>query len=306
MNYSFTRYLAAKKSIDDRALNRVVWARLAEQIEKRVGTPRILEAGSGTGTMLERMLGWGLVSQAVYTGIDASRENIDTALQAVPAWAERQGYSVESSGPGGLRIFRPGTAVEAHFETAELCEFIARNEAGGWDLLTAHAFLDLLDLPASLPQMLSLLKPAGLFYFSINFDGLTLLEPVFDEEFDQKITALYHRSMDERKVDGRACGDSQTGRHLFQYLHNAGAEVIEAGASDWVVFPRQGRYPDDEAYFLQHIIHFFEEALTGHPELDSRRFANWLAERQAQIERGELILVVHQLDFCGRKAGTVS
>jgi hypothetical protein len=61
-----------------------------------------------------------------------------------------------------------------------------------------------------------------------------------------------------------------------------------------------GMYPADEAYFLHFILHFFEESLTGHAELDAVAFANWLKERRAQIERGELVYIAHQMDFLAR------
>lgn len=306
MNYSFTRYLAAKKTVDDRALNRLVWGELAQQLYQPPKPLRIIEAGAGIGTMLERMLAWGLFTQAEYTGIDAQGENITAALKRLPAWAKAHGYQVEDSGQGRLRITKLPEFTNAHFEAVDLFDFITRQAQGTWDLLIAHAFLDLLDIPTRLAQMLSLLNPGGLFYFSLNFDGLTLLEPILQAELDEQILALYHRSMDERVVDGRISGDSRTGRHLFQNLRAQGAEILEAGASDWVVFPRHGGYSGDEAYFLHHIIHFFEETLFGHPELDAQRFAGWLAERHAQIERGELVFIAHQFDFVGRNAGKVS
>jgi hypothetical protein len=58
-----------------------------------------------------------------------------------------------------------------------------------------------------------------------------------------------------------------------------------------------GRYPEDEAYFLHFILHFFEESLSGHREVNPQEFANWLAERHSQIERSELVYIAHQMDF---------
>jgi hypothetical protein len=95
-------------------------------------------------------------------------------------------------------------------------------------------------------------------------------------------------------------GDSRAGRHLFSHLRTAGAQVLAAGASDWVVHAMNGTYPADEAYFLHFILHFFEESLTGHAELDAFAFANWLKEHRAQIERGELVYIAHQMDFLAK------
>jgi hypothetical protein len=83
-------------------------------------------------------------------------------------------------------------------------------------------------------------------------------------------------------------------------LRKAGAEVLAAGASDWVVHAVGGKYVEDEAYFLHFILHFFEESLTGHAELDATAFANWVQKRRAQIERGELVYIAHQMDFLAK------
>jgi hypothetical protein len=62
--------------------------------------------------------------------------------------------------------------------------------------------------------------------------------------------------------------DSMTGRHLFQHLRQLGASILAAGASDWVVHAGPSGYPDDEAYFLRHILHTVDEELKPRAELD--------------------------------------
>jgi hypothetical protein len=69
-----------------------------------------------------------------------------------------------------------------------------------------------------------------------------------------------------------------------------------------VVIPVRGRYPADEAYFLHFILHTLDQALRRHPELDARQFARWIERRHAQIERGELVYIAHQIDVFGRTA----
>jgi len=82
--------------------------------------------------------------------------------------------------------------------------------------------------------------------------------------------------------------------------------VLAAGASDWVVHAVNGTYLADEKYFLHFILHFFEESLTGHPGLDAAAFAEWLAARREQIERGELVYIAHQMDFLVKRSGEKS
>ncbi|MFM8321763.1 MAG: hypothetical protein ACKOC5_12690, partial [Chloroflexota bacterium] len=100
--YAFPRYLAAKKSVDDRALNRWVWQALLQALPAADGQPlRVLEVGAGTGSMVERMLGWGALGAAEYTAIDAAAENIAAAQDELPAWAAAAGYRVEQVGGAG-------------------------------------------------------------------------------------------------------------------------------------------------------------------------------------------------------------
>lgn len=275
IDYSFPRYLAAKKSVDDRALNWYVWQTMAAALP----TPaRILEVGAGIGTMVERFWERGLLDGRMYTAVDNQPDNI--------AEARRRLKHLDK---------------DIHLETIDLFDFIRREQGQQtWDLLIAHAFLDLMDIPATLPQLFSLLKPGGHFYFTINFDGATILQPTIDPALDAQIEQLYHRTMDERLTADRPSGDSRSGRHLFHELRQAGAEILAAGSSDWVVFASPNGYPADETYFLQFIIHTMQGALADHPELDAARFADWIGQRQQQIETGDLVYIAHQIDFLGR------
>lgn len=281
-SFSFPRYLASKKSVDDRALNRLVWQRLSGELAKRneAEPPEILEIGAGIGTMAERAAEWGLLTQGRYTALDNEAENV-AAMQA--RWG---------AGVGSLALV---------VEKADIFHFAAQPQnRQRYDLLIAHAVLDLFDIPRALPRLLRPLKPGGLCYFTINFDGATIFEPVIDPALDAQIEMLYHRSMDERVTDGQPSGDSRSGRHLFHLLPGTGVEILAAGSSDWVVFGSGGSYPEEEAYFLYCILHFVESSLTGHPKLDRDAFAHWMTERRGQIATGQLVYIAHQIDFLGR------
>lgn len=293
MEYSFPHYLLAKQSVDDRALNRHVYETLVASLPEQ--PIRIIEVGAGIGTMLIRLLRWGLLRQADYTLVDEMPENIDYAAGWIPLWAAEHGLRVEKSAPGQLRVFDNTRDVRVSFERADVFDFIQKKPPKT-NLLIAHAFLDLLPMPESLNRLFSLVKPAGLAWLTVNFDGVTTLEPTINPVLDAKIELLYHQTMDSRLTGG----DSQAGRHLFGHLHSAGAEILAAGASDWVVHAQSEKYPADEAYFLNFILYFFESSLSGHPELDEKAFQNWLAERRKQIERGALVYIAHQMDFLVR------
>lgn len=280
----FDRYLSAKRTVDDRALNQLVWRTLQRELAARpTAALNVVEIGAGIGTMIERMAAWGLFGArpTTYHAVDHRADNIQ-ALK--------------------MRLSPQALPIQISTDVAELQEFVARQEQRGrFDLIVAHAFLDLIDLPTMLPAIRDLLRPGGLLYATINFDGATIFEPAIDPPLDQQIEELYHRTMDERLVDGSPSGDSRTGRHLFGRLQSAGMEILAAGSSDWVVFAdRAGRYPDDEAFFLSYILGFVEGALRGHPALDGDTFARWLTIRRRQLAAGELVYLAHQLDFLAR------
>jgi SAM-dependent methyltransferase len=298
----FVRYLAAKKGLDDRSLNRPVWDALMRAVKDRADSSplRVLEVGCGIGTMVERLLDWGLLTRAAYTGIDVEAGLIRAAGVRLHNYAAaRQASLIQASG-GVMRFRAPAQDVRITLEAADLFDFLEREPGkSAWDLLVAHAVLDLIDLAAVLPRLLSRLAPGGLVSFSLNFDGATILEPPIDPDLDTLIEALYHRTMDRRLCRGRPSGGSRTGRRLFGALQDAGARMAAAGSSDWVVFPGRDGYPGDEAFFLHFIIDTIGRALHGHPGLEMNRFQAWIAERHRQIESAELTYIAHQLDVMG-------
>lgn len=288
MEYSFQRYLVAKQTVDDRSLNRHVLDALRENLPHR--SIRVIEAGAGMGNMLGRLLSWNVFTRGDYVLEDGLRENIRFASERIPMWVAEAGMHLEQPGDGSLRVFDRDHDVRVTLRAQDIFDFIAEHPAPA-DLLIANALLDLLPLPQSLPKLLSL--TANLAWLTINIDGLTALEPEIDPALDAKIERLYHASMDTR-ITG---GDSRAGRHLFEHLRALGARVLAVGSSDWVVHAVDGRYPADEAYFLYFILHFFEESLAGHPELEARELEHWLQARRGQIARGELLYIAHQLDY---------
>ncbi len=299
--HDFQRYLAAKVTVDDRALNKDVWRELVLATQAWRHRPlRVLDVGAGIATMAQRLWRWQLHPHILYTGVDLHPDNMQHARERLRAWAQSLHATLLTTATG-IIIATPQQQMSISLEVADALAFVRRPEQrAAWDVLIAHAFLDLVDVASALPHLLATLHPQGLGYFTLNFDGLTLLEPVEHESFETHLMALYHRSMDERRVAGRPSGDSRTGRHLFQHLGRLGASIVAAGASDWVVFPREGAYPADEAFFLHAIIHTIHQELRGHPQVDGDRLDAWARTRHAQIDRGELLYIAHQLDYLVR------
>jgi SAM-dependent methyltransferase len=274
MQYNFVRYLEAKTTVDDRALNRVVWDTMAESLRAQTAgsEARVFEAGAGSGTMLARLHRWGLHPQIRYTGLDENADNVAHARTQYP---------------------------NATFIQTDLFDIGDRVPANGFELVIANALLDLLSLKTALPLLLSRLRPGGVFYFTINFDGETIFEPLLDPALDQAVLDAYHHTMDTRQRDGKPTGDSKTGRKLIPALQGLGVEIRAAGSSDWVVYAGRDGYPADEAYFLHHILHFFATSLNNHPDIPAKSLRKWLETRHKQVESGELVYIAHQLDVTG-------
>ena len=301
--YSFMRYLAAKKSVDDRAMNWQVWQRLVAALPRAATEQplRILEVGAGIGSMVERLLAGDVLTHVIYTAIDMAPTLLAEGRRRLPQWAVEQGFQVQENGLGQLHLWRAGQHVTVETEAIDVARFMAREHGlRTWDLLIGQAFLDLVDMPTTLPGLCSLVRPGGLLYFPATFDGDTVFLPEGDGDFDRVIKACYNQTIDERVIDGKPSGDSRTGRRLFAHLRAVGVDVLAAGSSDWVVFAGADGYPADEEYFLHDIIHTIGTALTGHPQLDAERLGAWVAQRHAQIEQGALVYIAHQLDVLAR------
>lgn len=289
MTYAYTRYLAAKKSVDDRALNRPVLDEMRRLMPR--GAPRILEVGAGLGTMVARLLDWQLVRAGEYTLLDVDGQLLRDSRQWLVDWASARGVPAELL-PDGLRL----CDLRVRLVEAELGDYLD-GPGDPADMLIANAFLDLVDVPAVLPGLFRLLAPGGAYWFTINFDGETIFDP--GHPYDDDVLGAYHCDMDERIRYGRPAGESRTGRRLFGELLAAGAPPRAAGSSDWVVHAGpDGTYPDDEGYFLDSILQTVHDAVSE--RVDPDRLAEWLAARRRQLAAGELVYIAHQLDFAGR------
>jgi SAM-dependent methyltransferase len=279
--------------VDDRALNRHVLAELRRLMP--AGAPQVVEVGAGLGTMVARLLDWGVVGAGEYILLDADRQLLDDSRRWLRDWAAARGLRSELL-PDGLRV----GDLRVRLEHAELGRYLEAAHGAQADVLIANAVLDLVDVPAVLPGLLRLLVPGGVYWFTINYDGESIFAP--GHLHDDQVMQAYHRDMDERVRYGRPAGDSRTGRRLFHYLRDAGAPALAAGSSDWVVSAGpDGNYPGDEAYFLRSILSTIQNALRSRQDrVEPANLADWLAARGRQLAAGELVYIAHQLDFVGR------
>ncbi|WP_117591538.1 class I SAM-dependent methyltransferase [Haloprofundus halophilus] len=305
-SYSFQRYLAAKERVDDRALHRptldAVTADLAAVADAR-DEVRVLDLGGGLGSMLRRLLDWNRLPDRVsYTLVDRDGTSLERGRQRCVEWASEAGYAVDGGDESGesdeiendaghdLVLSTATEEIGVSFVAADAFDFLEATERR-WDLVVAAAFLDVVDLDSALPAIFSALAADGRWYFPVTFDGETGFAPTPEPELEARIVDAYHASMDAPNRPG----GSRTGRELLAAAPEAGGELLAAGGSDWVVTPP---YAGDEAYFLHHLLSFFEDSVGESGEIDG--FDAWADERHAAVERGELSLVAHHLDVYGR------
>jgi SAM-dependent methyltransferase len=297
---AYIGYLAAKKAIDDRCLNRHGWATMQESLSQAFDsrTLHVFEIGCGIGTMAERFLAHWTAADCEYLAVDREPAFIEHARGRFPEYAASVGYSIEPRSELEIRLTSPrGRRHRVRFEVADALHLPSElAAAGAYDLIISHAFLDLVDITVAVPALLNLLRPAGYFYFTLVFDGLTEFLPLMED--DSLIMELYHRSMDERVVEGVRSGHSQTGRRLYSVLQDDRAHIQAMGASDWVVMAQEAG--SAENIFLASILDTVQDELATHPELDRARFEAWIEARRQQLASRKLVYITHQLDYFGQ------
>ena len=308
--YSATRYLASKATIDARSRHPRLQAHLLDALADRsreaVRPLRLFEMGGGVGTLcidvLEGLLERG-VSSVAYTMVDTNGDAVEAARERIAAWGRDRGMDVFAAGP---RLVVSGSTADlaVNLHTGDALQHLEDHEGTQFDGIVAQAVLDIVHLPTALQRFRDRSHAETLWYMPIHFDGVTAFEPAVDPELDATIEQLFHDSMTGDADTYGPKGGPHTGRTLLSALPNGGASLVDAAASDWIVFARNdGDYPADEAYFLHHILHFVETELADHPALDADAFRSWMKARRQQVANGELTYVAHQLDVLARASG---
>lgn len=291
MDHADVRYLETKRTVDDRARSRRVRDRLLAAIPE---SPGVVDAGAGTGVMLERLLAWGVRPES-YRGIDRSGALVEHARTTLPGeLAER--YPVDEREATERRDDRSGASadgfrvegIDVRFETGDVLGL----SEGSADLVVAQALLDLVPIEDAMDAIVGALRPGGLAYLPITFDGVSLFLPEHPD--DRVVVEAYHGAIDDEP--GR---DSRAGRRLLDHLGTRPGALLAVDASDWIVRPRGDGYPADEAAFLDYVLGFVRDAVEGRG-VDAE---GWLSERRRQHESARLSYVAHGYDFLYRTPG---
>jgi hypothetical protein len=333
VEHADARYLESKRTVDDRARSRRVRDRLLDELPE---APDVAEVGAGTGSFLPTLLSWG-VRSGTYLGTDRDGGVVDYAREYRPAeLADGSKWEVRrDERAGGAEGFRVAD-LDARFARGDLLaaadagsgddcgrrddgEEESPIRAGSADLLVAQAVFDLVPLDAGLDAVERALRPGGLAYLPITFDGVSVFQP--DHPADDAVVEGYHEHID--RLPGR---DSRAGRRLLDRLRERDGDLLAVDASDWIVRPVGGTYPADERFFLGRILDFVDDALVGEAGRPARETGtgtgdgagigtgageddpievdadvdDWLTTRRRQLEEGELTYVAHQYDFLYR------
>ncbi len=309
---SFQTYLEARRTVDDRALHDSVFEVFADGLAEFSGGNgdplRIVEIGGGIGTMIAR-----LVERDVFTGsvryrlIDRDADTIDRAREGLPDWLRAAGCKVERTATGlDVRSSRtradepPGFDLEVILETADA--FDGSPDGMAADAVIGSAVFDLLDLDRALSWAASVMRPGGLFYAPLTYDGATEFSP--PDPFDGRLERLYHRHMNEVRDEP---GGSRAGSRLVELLESDDRpfEVLEVGTSEWVLSPhnRSPSVASAERVVTRYLLETIADALSDYAveTVDPRIRRRWRHRREDELDAGELTVRVRHVDVLARR-----
>jgi hypothetical protein len=295
VDLAFANFLQAKFALDERSLNREVRGAFLDALRS---LPQIqcLDVGAGTCATFRRLLNAGLTPPLSLTALDCDPVLLDFARVEAAAWlrALDQEPHMEES------------AIQTHGERLMAIRFVASDLKDyrpdrQYNVITAHAFLDIVPLPDSLRLFAAWLQAGGYLYASINYDGETALLPVYnDAAFEARLLGHYNATMERRRVDGEATGGAYCGRRLLGLLPDYGFDILAYGSSDWNITPFLGEYRDADAVCLAALLELIgangqSSGLFRHDQLD-----RWREDRLRLLRQRRLGLIVHQLDLLAR------
>ncbi|HYE36900.1 class I SAM-dependent methyltransferase [Methylocaldum sp.] len=301
MDIHFHDYLEAKFALDERSLNPDVKTEFARWVS---GQPRVtcLDLGTGTGASVRRLLNLVTEADLHITAVDRDPTLLGIAQERMADLLRHRGFDV-SAEPTGIRARQSSHEISIDFVCSDLQHFAPNQAPASFDAVITHAVMDLLPLRTMAERIARWLRPKGLFYSTINYDGETALFPVYrDEDFESRILALYDTSMEERRVWDENSGGARSGRRLHRILGETGFEPIAYGSSDWNITPlRRTYYRDRDAVCLTALLNMIRDEAIQSGQFPKEALDQWHRERSERLETRELGLIIHQIDVLAEK-----
>lgn len=299
MSLAFRDYLDTKFALDERSLNPQVRSAFLDELRQRQRFS-CLDLGTGSGASIWRLLHSGLPANLEITAVDRDAEILALASRRLAILLAARDYEVMAI-PGGIRAHRDRRHITIDFITANLPDFKPKARKH-YDAVIAQALMDLLPPQLMARRIADWLRPEGVFYTSLNYDGNTTLFPLYpDEALEERILGAYDRSMEQRRVDGHGIGGARSGRRMHAALRQAGLEILTYGTSDWNLVPFRGVYPERESLCLTALLDMILNEAERSGEFTTDALDSWYQSRLRQIEAGELGFIVHQIDILARK-----
>lgn len=283
---SFERYLEAKRGVDDRATNRMIWAGFVHALKTRERPIHLLDVGTGLGSMVVRLAEWTQLSGPIrYCGLDRDEQLIRSGRKVLPEWFEAAGIAISESDRG----LRTDGTLEIELQAGNVYDWTT-----SVDVIVAAAVCDILDIDRFVKHVETISEPGSVLYAPITFDGTTQFRPAHPA--DNRIEALYHRHMDEIRSTP---GSSTAGRDLCERLRTSAFDVTGAGRSDWLIEPRETGYLPGDRIVLERMLGTIEQALAAYPSttIASSTLKEWLSVRYDQLRDDQLSLRVRHLDI---------
>jgi SAM-dependent methyltransferase len=309
--YKAEDYLEAKRKVDLRCLNRHVLGVFKKRLEG-MRDPVLIDLGTGTGLMVRKVASMRLKGNVRIIGLDLDEESCTAAVNIIARDLVSSGYRDcsekynrdETGLCGSMQFEREGCRLFIEMRTGDVLspEMPWHPGCHTVDAVTANAFIDLVPLHDIVSVAGRMLKPGGLFYTTINYDGVTTLLPLSrDEDFETELLGIYNRSMELRRSRGGMTGGSRTGSRLYGELLEQGFSIAAWGSSDWTVVPKEGRYKPGEWAFVRAILHMIYREGVNSRHLPREGLDRWLSERVEALEERRLSFMNHQIDALAQR-----
>ncbi len=298
----YIRYLACKEEVDDKSINMRVFDSLKKAV-LHFPYLKIMDCGTGIGSMIRRLIEWGLINGGEIVGIDNDESLLTTAAEYFRAWDKVRKCNVSvGNQKEGMFQWDVGEG-RVHIKLINMDIYQVTKESdfkSGFDIITGNSLMDIVNIEKAMTAFRFLLKSGGFLYLTINYDHETIFEPTQDRQLEQKIMEIYNGDMDKRVVNGLASGDSYIGRRLFHVIKAYGFDVISFGASDWTIYPRANKYRPYDEYFLLYLIRLIHETVCNSGLIDKEEIDSWYNARLGQLRDGTLLYMCHQNDILAR------
>lgn len=299
MTIAFRDYLDIKAALDDRSLNPAVRAAFHDALRGREWLA-CLDLGTGAGASLWRLLNANLAASLSITAVDRDADLLALAFRRTLVLFRARGYEVATSGDLSLRARRADRQIAIDFVHADSREFDPRSEMGRFDAVMAQESLDFLALDTLADRIGRWLKPKGVFYATLNYQGGTCLFPSYrDPEAEAGILAAYEAALERRW--GRDGDEVEPGQRLYDALQNGGFEVVAYGSSDWNLSPVRRAYRDQAGLCLATLLEMVRDEVARSGTVPASALGAWYVGRLQDVEHCKLGLIVRQLDLLAQK-----